>query len=377
MLKNRRTWLILIIGIITVIMVILLGAPASNQSNNGSTYSKNPSGYGAWYKFMSERDTPIQRLEKPLSSLTNNQENYSLITLLQINPRLNNISLSKNQTEWVTKGNNLVILGISKPPTKASFTTLQNSNVGKVKIETTRRAKDREEKTKILADEFGLIVWKEKIGKGEVIFATTPHLAANAYQDIEENYEFLAQILTQYEIPIWVDEYIHGYKDQETIEKETGIKEKIGTEGIFSYLSKTPLFPILIQGIIIILIAIIASNRRFGLPMSLSKPKVDNSQAYIEALAGVLEKANTSEFILSTVGKEEQKLLQQRLGLGKELVNNNLLVEAFKNAGGPTTLLLSLLNKTSKKNSLTNQELLNLLHQWQQIHHRINHESKQ
>jgi hypothetical protein len=52
----------------------------------------------------------------------------------------------------------------------------------------------------------------------------------------------------------------------------------------------------LIQGTIILLVAIFAGWNRFGQPVTLSAPQVDNSEAYIQALAGVLQKANSTDF---------------------------------------------------------------------------------
>jgi hypothetical protein len=67
--------------------------------------------------------------------------------------------------------------------------------VGSVKIDTQRRAKNI--KDGLLGDRFGAIVWEKSIGKGQVILPLHPYLAANAYQDFQGNYEFLAQLVTQ------------------------------------------------------------------------------------------------------------------------------------------------------------------------------------
>lgn len=122
-----------------------------------------------------------------------------------------------------------MILGVHQPVTKAPFSTMQKAGELSVKIDTQRR--ERKVKEGLLGDRFGAIIWKQRFGKGQVIFAATPHLAANAYQDFRGNYEFLAQMVTQVregerkgegEKPsiqnsVWVDEYIHGYRDPEAL----------------------------------------------------------------------------------------------------------------------------------------------------------------
>lgn len=282
-LSNRRLWLFGAIAIGAIIALSFLAAPASNKVSSGSTYSRSPDGYGAWYAFMSERGTPVKRWRKPFGDLANNQNAKPPITLLRVNTRLTDLNLYGKEQDWLKKGNTLVILGVHQPVTEAPFNTIQKAGDLSVKIDTQRR--ERKVKEALLGDRFGASVWQQKFGDGQVIFAATPHLAANAYQDFRGNYEFLAQLVTQVgegerkgegEKPlirnsVWVDEYIHGYRDPEALAcQEQGSqsrtsqgrgsqsgtsqgssKRSAGTTtcnqqpslSLFSYLAKTPVFP--------------------------------------------------------------------------------------------------------------------------------------
>ncbi|MGK7874927.1 MAG: DUF4350 domain-containing protein [Xenococcaceae cyanobacterium] len=358
-ISKGRLWLFGAIALGAVIIITFLAAPANNKLNSGSTYSRGPDGYGAWYAFMSERGIPIQRWQKPFQDLVNREDVEPPITLLRVYSRLTPRRLSKSERDWVERGNNLVILGVREPVTEAPFSTQQDSPAGRVKIDTGRRKIYVKEE--ILGDRFGAVVWEEKLGKGRVIFATTPHLAANAYQDIQDNYKFLAQLVTKYELPVWVDEYIHGYKDVEVIARETG-------ENLFSYLATKPIFLALVQGLILLFVAIWAGNRRFGAPITLSAPVIDNSKAYIQALAGVLQKAGSTEFVLDTVGKEEQRQLQKALGLGEVLLNHKSLVDAWvQQTGRAASELEPLLKAQSRKRRMREIDLLGWLDKWEQI----------
>jgi hypothetical protein len=371
-LSNRRLWLFGAIAIGAIVLITLLAAPASNKLASGSTYNRTPEGYGAWYAFMSQRGTPIQRWRKPFEELANNQEAQPL-TLLRVNPNLTQQELSEKEQDWVKSGNTLVILGVRQPVTEAPFSTTHNVEAGSIKIDTQRRVKD--EREQLLGDRFGTIVWQETIGKGRAIFAVTPHLAANAYQDIPGNYEFLAQIVTssgegeknllsfnsQSSASVWVDEYIHGYKDSEVIKREQ-------RDNVYGYLAKTPVFPASVQILILLLVAIWAGNRRFGKPLTLSAPEVDNSKAYIQALGGVLQKANSSEFVMEVVGKEEQLQLQKALFLGETPLDNSSLVDAWvEQTERPATELEQLLQVQSQKRRLSETQLLTWLSKWEQI----------
>lgn len=372
---KRRLWLVGAIAIGVVVLITFLAAPASNKLNSGSTYGRGPEGYGAWYAYMEQRGTPVTRWRKPLEDLAKEKNAKPPITFLRVTSQLVWNSLDSQEYKWVEKGNTLVIVGVLQPATEASFSTRHQIEAGRVKIDTTRRNKDAKEQ--LLGDRFGAIVWQESIGKGRVIYATTPHLAANAYQDFRGNYEFLAQLVTQSGVRnqdleasktqnfVFVDEYSHGYRDTEVIKREQ-------RQGAFSYLAKTPVFPVLVQGFILLVVAIWAGNRRFGKPLTLSTPTVNNSEAYIQALAGVLQKANSSEFVVDVVAKEEQLQLQKALFLGQEPLNEQALLDAWvRQTGRPSAELEQVLQMRSQKRRMSETELLNWLGKWQEIHRQV------
>jgi hypothetical protein len=283
-------------------------------------------------------------------------------------------------------------LGVRAPVTAAPFSTLHPDAAGEIKIDTGRR--ESSDKKSVLGDRFGAIVWQKTLGKGTVYFATTPHLAANAYQDFSGNYEFLARLVTQLEgakdiegseqalavkfiqnpidrqsqnpskilNKVWVDEYIHGYKDREIIERESG-------GNLFTYLAKTPLFLVLIQGTIILMVAIFAGWNRFGQPVTISVPKIDNSEAYIQALASVLEKANSTDFAVEAIGKAEKLQLQKALLLGQSSLETETLINAWaEQTGRKAAELEELLRSPSgKRRRLSDPDLLAWLRKWEQI----------
>ncbi|WP_445301806.1 DUF4350 domain-containing protein [Microcoleus sp. K1-B1] len=391
-MSKRRLWLLGAIAITAIMIITLLFAPANNKINRGSTYNRAPDGYGAWYAFMSKRGTEVHRWQKPFEDLAKNQDAKPPSTLLRIYSSLIPEGVSETEKKWVEQGNVLVILGVRTPVTPAPFSSLHPASAGEIKIDTGRRYPS--DKKQVLDDQFGAIVWKKTLGKGTVYFSSTSHLAANAYQDFPGNYEFLAGLVTQLEggekeiegtqqalavkliqnsinpqsqgtskilNKVWVDEYIHGYKDPEVLEREY--------EGnLFTYLAKTPLFPVLIQGTIILLVAIFAGWNRFGQPVTLSAPQVDNSEAYIQALAGVLQKANSTDFAVEIIGKEEQLQLQKAFLLGQGSLESETLTNAWvEQTGRKAAELSELLPSPSHKRRISDSDLLAWLGKWQQI----------
>jgi hypothetical protein len=341
MSKNRWIWLGAI-ALLALILLSLFAAPRTAPLQSGSTYGRAPDGYGAWYAYMQQQSAPIQQWRKPLEQLIqSDQINDTLsirfpadsatsqqaaqqapLTLLQINPG-SSWWTGTPSDDWFKQGNVLVRLGVYPPLTEAPFRSTLDSPVGKVKIVTSRRSPPQQA---LLKDQYGAVVWQEAIGKGRIIFAATPYLAANAYQDEPGNFKFLAQLVTTPGYPIYVDEYLHGYKDQETIAQEV-------KGGLLEYLAKTPLVLVAIQAGVILLVLIWGQNQRLGAPLKPVEPQPDNSQAYIQALATVLRKAGSSDFVMETIGKAEQLNVQRSLGLGAELLEPQTVIEAWRQQG--------------------------------------------
>jgi hypothetical protein len=341
-MKQRRWWITALVG--GTIILLTLFAATTGKNTSGSTYGRSPDGYGAWYQYMQQQGTPGQRWQRPLSELTrsatNNQSKPR--TLLQIYAGVEEqvldgekLTFRKEQETWIQQGNTLVILGIDTPVTTANFKTEHPSPTGNIKIETTQRLPPPlmgKEQEPLLSDRYGTIIWQQSLGKGNIILAVTPYLGANAYQNTP-NFPFLAQLVTQTGGQWWVDEYLHGFKDRDVVTKETA-------GSWLAYLAKTPLLFFFLQSVILLTLLIWSGNRRFGLPQRLDNSVEDNSTAYIQALASVLQKAKSSEFVMETLGREEQVQLQRRLGLGSTPLEPETLLAVWTEQTGHSSVEL-------------------------------------
>jgi len=359
----KKNWLVtLAIALGAVFLITLVASPSTSKLTSGSTYSIAPDGYGAWYAFASKQGITLKRWQKSFYRLPGVESNKKSppITLLRVYSKLRRSWLYFEEEAWVKKGNTLAILGVESPPTKAKFRTWQSSSAGNVKISTTRRTSELKKNQKRLGDSFGAVVWEETIGKGRIIFGTTPHLAANAYQDAPGNYRFLTELLAKPGDTIWVDEYIHGYRDKETL-----VQEK--RRNWIEYFAQTPLVSAFVQVMIILLVAIWAQSRRFGQAMTLKVPAVNNSEAYIKAIAGVLQKAKSHQFVWEMVGKAEQLQLQKALGLGTTLLDRETLINAWvEKTQQPRTELDELLQLPTQRR-ISDSVLLSWLGKWQAV----------
>lgn len=352
---SRRQVVIWAIALGTIILLTVLIAPLGSEQQSASTYSRAPDGYGAWYAYMQERGISIKRWQQPADALfqpdsetATDSPNGKIarpktpITLLRIDK---DIRLSAASETWVKQGNVLVLVGevANASVTQAPFTSDVSSPGGIVRIATRRRYRPSSSSTPLLQDSFGTVAWQKSLGKGRLISVITTHLAANAYQDCRANYELLAKLVTEPGYPIWVDEYLHGYKDSD----EKG--DTAGEADLLSYLMRTPLSLLAIQAIAFLLMLIWGQNRRFGLPERIEAPTLDNSEAYIQALASVLHKAGGSEFVLETLGKAEQLEIQKALGLGTiPLAAEDLVAAWSQQTGQPADSLQTLLRTAAR-----------------------------
>jgi Domain of unknown function (DUF4350) len=336
----KQYWQLGLLAIVAIVLVTVISAMGGDSRLAGSSYSIAANGYSHWYQMMLDRGIKIHRWQKSFPKLAQSPKYEQGVTLLQIQPQLEELLITNQQQEWVNKGNILVILGVDAPAREISFQTDLESPQGKIRIETTRRFRDNVNRNKslkdadqetILSDRSGSVITQFKLGQGRIIIATTPYIAANTYQDFQPNNELLTALVTTDSQQVLVDEYIHGYVDRKTGDAKAD-DESSDNNDTLSYLASTPLIIVFVNLLLGILVLAWQQNRRFGKVVIPKSPEVDNSEAYIQALGGVLRQANSSEFVLQNIGKAEQLSWQQKLGLGKErLVESQVLITAWEN----------------------------------------------
>ena len=83
-LQSRRYWLIALAIAIVMLASFLLLIPHQSQRLQGSTYGRSPGGYGAWWAWMEQNHTPVQRWQKSPDQLSTLTEPA---TLLRIDPQ--------------------------------------------------------------------------------------------------------------------------------------------------------------------------------------------------------------------------------------------------------------------------------------------------
>jgi hypothetical protein len=351
---NRRALTLGLVALALLLGLLVLGAPATSRLDSGSTWHRGPAGYSAWYESLQQRGITVQRWQRPVEALLEQLGDpaETTVTLIQNSPAMaetllvvlpgfigeeNLPSLLPWLPQWIEAGHRLVVLGVKTPATAAPFSQTLASEAGAVKIDTRRRYGASSNQQVILEDDYGAVVWRQALESGQFVVAATPHLGANAYQNQPGNFALLTELVAGGRV--WVDEYLHGYRDEEAIAAETK------ADNWLSYLARTPLAILIAQAIAVTALALLAFNRRLGQRRTLQSPTVDNSQAYIQALAGVLHKANSHDFVVQTLSQAERLHLQKALGLGEKPVAIAQLQAAWnEQSGRPAIDLAAVLN---------------------------------
>lgn len=370
---SRRVWiggLVLLIGLLITLGIFV---PTQGQIiSRGSTYINSPEGYSAWYASFTDQAVPVTQWRQPFAELVEAIPTGRSATLLRVQGNPTPLNLTPEESEWIAAGNHLIVLGVTAEVRDVPFETTHPTSVGAVKIATRRRFspwQSRNADRLFLSDRSGAIVVSSPFQAGRLTTAVTPDLAANAYQNEPGNFAYLTrQILTHRPenwAGLWIDEYAHGYRDPDTSEQAT---ETVDT--LLGYFGRSPLALIAMQGLILMLVALWGANRRLGQPVTGRSHRRDTSLNYIDALAGVLDKARRDEFVCQTLGQAEQRNLQMALGLGRSPVDRETLLTAWRvHTGRSSDELAAVLPepRSGDRPTAPPRNLLVWLGQWAQI----------
>jgi hypothetical protein len=271
--------------------------------------------------------------------------------------------------EWVQKGNTIIQMGWYGRATNAPFQAKLASPVGSVLVETTRRQTvERSSPGALLKDQIGAVAWTESLGKGKIIYVTYPLLAANAHAEEPNNFAFLGRLASQAGGQIWVDEWMHGFRDRKSQNSQNNdnANRERDISDVQAYIFRTtPALALLIQAIVITILLIWSKNWRFGPLQVIRSREIANSERYVQALAGVLNQARHSDFVLAELGLRLRQQLASQLGLAADrapsarLPDDATLAQAWTAQTGQSAQeVLKLLQQADSGRRLSDAELV-------------------
>jgi Domain of unknown function (DUF4350) len=344
-----------LIALLCLSVIVTVAAPQSYPK--GSSYDRSLSGYAQWYGFMEAQNHPIRRWRKAYSQLKG--EGQTLIQIADVE-RFQNPSLESLEIlDWVKQGNTLIRLSWSGDVSGAPFRSELPAPKGAVQIETTRRydIHTRNSSTVLLKDSFGGVIQSESYQKGQIIRGVYPWIGSSIYAQKGANFQTLADLATQRKGPIWVDEWIHGYRD---IEPESAVAEA-KNQDLWSYLARRPIAVMAGQGMLLMLLLLWGQNQRFGAILRIAPPPRNSSEQYIQALADTLNTHGHTEYVLTLLGQSFRDRLRTQLRLLRAAPSAEgdraIAAEWATATGRPASELLELLKQSNAEQASAEKRL--------------------
>jgi hypothetical protein len=352
-------WGWVLLASLCLILIVTAVAPPSYPK--GSSYDNALGGYAQWYRFMEAQHHPVKRWRRAYSQLAGTGQ--TLIQAADVEGSQSPELGAPEILDWVKNGNTLIELSWAGGVTGAPFLSDLPTPQGAVRIETTRRYGRSDFDEVLLKDAFGGVIGLEPVQKGEVIKIAYPWMGAGNYADRGANFQVLADLATQRRGTIWVDEWIHGYRDLQP----TPVLAEGETQDLWDYFAQRPIAVMAGQGVLLLLLLLWGQNQRFGAQIRIAPPPRNSSEQYIQALADTLNTHGHTEYVLALLGQSLRDRLKSRLSLvGADLAGDGdgaIAAQWATVTGRPASELLELLEQSSVQKRLRDSELLTWVQQ--------------
>lgn len=315
--------------------------------SNPSVFNGKQTGYRAWHLMMQQADKtnelpPIRIWKRPFTDLMKKDVAPALAsTIVIVEPfsvagfrELMTPEDEKNLSEWITRGNTLILLDPFRRPrmkTVLNHLGLQPTPLTNPKnnlplqvtphyraLTTYMRDPARTSSQQALKAIPGqaesleavmttpngkTVLWKRTHGQGSIYIGSIPDLAANGnlYKTDRDNFQLLTNLLLSIGKPILINEYVHGHQQSNDL--------------FLFYYEQTPLGQIVIQLI-------------FGFALLLwwsftpwrprREVQVDEDsapipmQAFIQSLAGIYYKSDAASLLLQPYLQTIETSLRKR-----------------------------------------------------------------
>jgi Domain of unknown function (DUF4350) len=349
-----------VMALLCLSIIVTTTAPQSYPK--GSSYDQSLSGYAQWYRFMEAQNHPVRRWRQAYDQLKG--EGQTLIQVADVE-RFQNPNLEAPEIlDWVKQGNTLIELNWSGEVTGAPFRSELPTSKGVVLIETTRRyvAHTQNSNAVLLKDAFGEVIQSasheyENYEKGQIIRGVYPWIGSGIYAKKGANFQVLADLAMQRKGTIWVDEWIHGYRDT----APASAVAKAEKQDLWDYLARRPIAVMAGQGVLLLLLLLWGQNQRFGAVLKIAPPLRNSSEQYIQALADTLNTHGHTEYVLALLGQSFRDRLRASLGLLRAVPSvegdRAIATEWAAATGRPASELLELLKPSNAEQSSAEKRL--------------------
>jgi hypothetical protein len=168
-----------------------------------------------------------------------------------------------------------------------------------------------------LGDKDGAVMADFTYGKGRVLFLSDPFVVANNGIARGANLTLALNIVRSLGAPerkILFDEFHHGYRDE--------------SNPLVNYFRGTPLPWLLFQGLLLILLILYSSGRRFARPLPLPQLDRHSPLEFVGSMANLQQVAQARDLALENIYPRFKAHLCRRLGLSTRVQKDEIIESA-------------------------------------------------
>jgi len=306
------TILVVALLLFTILSALRAVAPRA-QTSVPSTYDTGANGYAALYDFLQREGVNPQRYELPFGELPA-RATVVFAGDYAIDSSVFSAKESAALDKWVRRGGKLIVLGAMFPYTrdalglprtraaanKSAWTACgfrgARRMVGADFPSVLRTVCDKKHSV-LLAARGGAVAVSMKRGLGTIVEFVTPAVFDNAQLAMHDNAAFAYDLFAGAGAPQF-DERVYGYAAGRT----------------FWQVLPRPVIAGVVIALLALLLAIVAANVRSAPARSLERDDEQNSSAYIESLARMLQRGGAAHDVITRLTRAAAAFRSPPLG---------------------------------------------------------------
>lgn len=375
LLTRHQLWWLAFLLIICVPGVIVagnykesLGSYMPETLPMPSTYNKKPSGYSALYELLQKVGVKEHRWQSPYRDLLKSDVHGTLVIISPFeSPAAADIVTLRT---WVEAGNSLVYadlftMGVGDSflhqfelADKAQF--FKNKPVSINEEIPERRYVDRlvisgesvlDGGTPVAGSAHEAALTEVKAGNGRCLFITAPVMCANsriADPTYKQNFQFMVNWLSHSPQPIWFDERSHGFSS---------------ADNAVMVLFRGPVGFLTLQLLIILVVACLSLNQRFGAPLKVVGDRKLSNLEFIDGLAWTYRRARARDTVWAMLFTPFKARMCKSLGVAPHESNAQIAAgyaEAINGSADSCLTFLDAADDALKRRHLSEEDLVGL-----------------
>lgn len=334
-----------------------------------STFNKRPSGYSGLFELLQKVGLKPARWQSPYRDLLKNNVKGTLVIIDPFeSPSSADLATIR---EWVDKGNDLVYADVftygvgEKFLKQFDLAPISKSFKNKL-IAVNENIPERAHAEQLVLsgetvlDGGNAVVGTDreaaiavvKSGDGRCLVSTMPAICANTHiadPKYRENFQFMVNWLSHSNQPLLFDERCHGFSS---------------SDNAMLVLLRGPLGLLALQLIIILSIAMLSLNQRFGLPLRVSRGRKISNLEFIDGLASTYRRARARDTVWAMLFSPFKARLCKTLGVSPHQSNAEIAAGYAESIGGSAQSCVGFLDASDEalaRRNISEAELRSLM----------------